>query len=107
MKLAGLIKLAVMFAPSVALASEPTFNCAGAAMAGGAQMICSSLLPDRAQDCSYSWTLQTMDGAPSVVDGSFRLAATESGVTVYQGMGFSTALGTPVVLCHAEGRARP
>ena len=71
-------------------------------MLGGAQLICSHT--DRTappQICTYSWTLMGPAGT-SVVSGSFLLVPGLTNATVYQGMGYSYALTSPIVLCQGQ-----
>ena len=85
-----------------ALARVP-FSCAGMAVAGGAELLCSHADPDAPpQTCSFSWTLMTVGNQQSVVSGSFLLPAGVTNSAVYQGSGFAYALSSPVVLC--QGR---
>lgn len=94
--------LAPLLAPGSAVAGS-AFSCGGFAQLGGAQLLCSHVDPAApTQVCSYSWTLATAGGSPSVVQGSFMLTRGQQNVTVYQGTGFANALATPVVLC--QGR---
>lgn len=98
--------LVLLLPPGWALAAAP-FSCGGFAQLGGAQLLCSHTDPAAPlQVCTYSWTLAGAGDAPSVVQGSFMLAPGQQNVTVYQGTGFSAALGLPVVLCQGR-RAGP
>jgi hypothetical protein len=95
----------------IALASEASaakmvVSCGGAAMAGGAQLLCSHLDPGgTAQLCTYTWALTTMTNATQVVEGSFLLPPGANNVTVYQGSGFANALSNPIVMC--QGKRKP
>ncbi len=85
-----------------ALARAP-FTCAGAAVSGGAELLCSHTDPDApTQTCSFSWTLMTAGNQQSVVSGSFLLPVGTANSAVYQGSGFAYALSSPIVLC--QGR---
>ncbi len=87
-------------APALARAS---FSCAGAALAGGAELFCSHTDPDAPrQTCSFSWTLMTVANQQTVVSGSFVLPVGVSNSIVYTGSGYAYALSSPVVLC--QGR---
>ncbi len=86
--------------------AAPKVACGGAAMMGGAQLLCSNVDQGHAvQTCTYSWSLVTMDGISTVVQGSFRLPPGTSNAIVYQGSGFSAALSEPIILC--EGHRMP
>ena len=66
------------FAAGVLVCGEaiaaPRVSCAGAAMMGGAQLLCSNIDPGQVPEtCNFSWSLVAMDGTSSVVQGSFRL----------------------------------
>jgi hypothetical protein len=81
-------------------------SCAGAAMLGGAQLLCSHVDPgEPAQLCTFSWALATPKNETQVVEGSFLLAPGASNVQVYQGGGFARALSEPIVLCQGRHRA--
>ena len=96
--------LALQTAPALARAS---FSCAGAAFAGGAELLCSHTDPAApTQMCTFSWTLVTSSGAPSVVQGSFVLTPGLTNFTAYQGTGYTYALATPVVLCQGRKTGR-
>lgn len=85
-----------------ALAAAAAFSCGGAAMLGGAQLLCSHTDPEAPpQVCNYSWSLVGPSG-PTIVQGSFLLTPGLTDATVYQGSGFSYALSAPIVLC--QGR---
>ncbi len=86
--------------------AAPRVSCAGAAMMGGAQLLCSNTDPGQVPEtCTFSWSLVAMDGTSSVVQGSFRLPPGSTNMIVYQGSGFNAALTEPVVLC--QGRKVP
>lgn len=68
-------------------------------------MNCSHLLPKAPEQfCTYSWTLLTIGGDVSTVEGSFLLTPGTSNATIYQGAGFTSALTSPIVMC--QGRKR-
>jgi hypothetical protein len=78
-------------------------SCAGVAMLGGAQLVCSQADPGApAQLCTFSWALVTAANATQVVQGSFLLPPQASNLTVYQGGGFSSASSNPIVLCQGK-----
>lgn len=84
----------------VAAEAAPAYACNGAALAGGAQLLCSHVDPKApAQNCNFSWALRGSDDATSVVQGTFLLAPGSSNVVVYQGFGYDSALSGPVVVC--------
>ena len=92
--------LALPAAPALARAS---FSCAGAALAGGAELLCSHTDPDApTQTCSFSWTLMTVANQQTVVIGSFMLQVGVTNSVAYTGTGYAYALSSPVVLC--QGR---
>ena len=100
---AGCVGAGMALAPASVLAGAP-FSCAGAAMAGGAELLCSHTDPQApAQVCSFSWTLMTSGNQQSVVNGSFLLPPGVQNAVVYQGSGYAYALSMPVVLC--QGRS--
>lgn len=81
-------------------------NCAGAALVGGAQLLCTHLDPKSpAQLCTYSWALATMANQTQVIEGSFLLPPGANNVTVYQGAGFSHAMSNPIVMCQGKRKA--
>ena len=83
--------------------ADQVVNCGGAAMAGGAELMCSHVQPAAPpQVCTYSWTLMSTIGTLSTIQGSFLLPPGASNQPVYQGYGFSNALSEPIVLC--QGR---
>ena len=93
--------------PGNLLAREP-FTCAGAAMAGGAELLCSHTDPAApAQTCSFSWTLMTSTNQQSVVSGSFVLPTGVQNSIVYQASGYGYALSMPVVLCQGRTDSSP
>jgi hypothetical protein len=93
--------LALLSLPTAAEAA-PAYACNGAALAGGAQLLCSHIGPKApAQNCSFSWALRGSDDSTSVVQGTFLLVPGSSNVVVYQGFGYDSALSDPVVVCAA------
>lgn len=89
--------------PETAALARASFSCAGAALAGGAELLCSHTDPDAPpQICSFSWTLMTTANQQSVVNGSFLLVKGVTNAVVYQGSGFAYPLSSPIVLC--QGR---
>lgn len=95
--------LSVAMGVSGAASAAPVVSCGGAAMAGGAELLCSHGQPTAPpQFCTYSWALMTTAGALSTVQGSFLLPPGASNQPVYQGYGFNSALSNPIVLC--QGR---
>ena len=88
-----------------ALAASP-FSCGGAALLGGAQLLCSHIDPKApAQFCTFSWALATPANQTQVVSGSFLLPPGAANVQVYQGAGFAHAMSPPIVLCQGKRRA--
>jgi hypothetical protein len=81
-------------------------SCGGAALLGGAQLLCSHVDPkEPAQLCTFSWALATPANQTQVVEGSFLLPPGASNVQVYQGAGFTHAMSGPIVLCQGKRRA--
>jgi len=75
-------------------------SCAGMALSGGAQILCSNIgRAPAAQSCTFQWTLQTVAGAPRVVEGAFQLPAHAQNLSVYQASGFALATSPPIILC--------
>ena len=94
--------LALLAADGTALAGQAV-SCGGAAMLGGAQLMCSHVDPDApTQLCTFSWDLKTTNDASQIVEGSFLLPRGASNVQVYQGSGFNSQIGQPIILC--QGR---
>lgn len=78
-------------------------QCAGAAMSGGAQLVCNHLVPTApAQLCTYTWALATMDNVTQVVTGTTLVPPGANNMTVYQGSGFAHAMGEPIVMCQGK-----
>ncbi len=92
------------------VAASPCFaktavNCGGAALLGGAQLLCSHTDPGApAQICTFSWALATAANQTQVVQGSFLLAPGVSNLLVYESGGFVRAVSEPIVLCQGERR---
>ena len=99
----ALLALGLAALPHTAALAGAAFSCAGEALAGGAELLCSHTDPGApTQICSFSWTLMTTANQQSLVNGSFLLARGVANAVVYQGSGFAYALSSPVVLC--QGR---
>jgi hypothetical protein len=102
----GLAATFLALAPANAALARPAFSCGGAALLGGAQLLCSHTDPKApAQSCTFSWALATPTNQVQVVSGSFLLAPGTSNVQVYQGFGFARAMSEPIVIC--QGRRAP
>jgi hypothetical protein len=87
-------------APAVA---QPAFSCAGFAILGGAQLLCSHTDPEApTQICTFSWNMMSTSNTQTMVNGSFILTPGLVNAIVYQGNGFAYALSNPIVLC--QGR---
>ncbi len=81
-------------------------SCGGAALLGGAQLICSHVAPrEPAQLCTFSWALATPSNQTQVVQGSFLIEPGVANLQVYQGAGFVHAMSEPIVLCQGKRRA--
>ena len=77
-RLAG-TALATIALLSVA-AARPAVSCGGAALLGGAQLLCSQVDPKApAQLCTFRWALATPANQTQVVSGSFLLPPGASG----------------------------
>ena len=101
-----ILGLALGFLASPALAKSAV-SCAGVALLGGAQLLCSHVDPKQpAQFCSFSWALATPANQTQVVQGSFLLVPGAANVQVYQASGFTHAMSGPIVLCQGK-RSRP
>lgn len=99
----AVLALGLAAVPGAAALARAPFSCAGLAVAGGAELMCSHTDPDApAQTCSFSWTLMTTGNQQSLVNGSFLLPTGVANSVVYQGSGFAYALSNPIVLC--QGR---
>lgn len=85
--------------------AKAVVSCGGAALLGGAQLLCSHLDPkEPAQLCTFSWALVTPSNQTQIVRGSFLLPPGSANVQVYQSGGFSYAASEPIILC--QGRHR-
>lgn len=100
----ALTALTIALGLSTAPASARTIvQCAGAAMSGGAQLVCNHLVPTApAQLCTYSWALATMDNVTQVVTGTTLVPPGANNLTVYQGSGFAHAMSEPIVMCQGK-----
>lgn len=97
---AGLILAVAGATPGMARAA---FSCAGMALSGGAELLCSHTEPEApTQVCSFSWYLMDETSRPSMVTGSFSLPRGVTNSVVFQGSGYAYALSNPIVLC--QGR---
>jgi hypothetical protein len=103
-RLAGML-LAILGAAGPAHANSAV-SCGGAALLGGAQLLCSHVKPQApAQLCTFSWALATSTNQTQVVQGSFLLPPGASNVQVYQGGGFTHAMSGPIVMCQGKRRS--
>ena len=102
--MAGCAALAFLALGSPAApAAGPVVACGGAAMEGGAQLLCSHNDPNKpAQFCTYSWDLMTTGNQSQIVQGSFLIPPGTQNAQEYQGSGFSTAIGEPIVICRGK-----
>jgi hypothetical protein len=83
--------------------AKSAVSCGGAALIGGAQLLCSHVDPKApAQLCTFSWALATAANQTQVVSGSFLLAPGVSNFQVYEGSGFTHAMSGPIVLCQGK-----
>ncbi len=99
----ALLVLCLAVLPITPALARASFSCAGASLAGGAELLCSHTDPEApTQICSFSWTLMTVANQQTVVSGSFMLPIGVSNSIVYTGTGYAYALSNPVVLC--QGR---
>ena len=93
-------------APAGPALAKPAVSCGGAALLGGAQLMCSQVDPKApAQLCTFRWALATPANQTQVVSGSFLLPPGASNVEVYSAGGFSHARSPPIVLCQGRRRA--
>jgi hypothetical protein len=98
--LTGLALLALRTSPAEA---APVVVCGGAAMQGGAQLLCSHTDPDKpTQFCTFTWDLMTAENGGQVVQGSFLIQPGAANVQVYQGAGFVSAITQPIVICRGK-----
>jgi len=97
---AGLALLTAWSSPAQA---GPVVACGGAAMQGGAQLMCSHTDPDKPQQfCTFTWDLMTTGNASQIVQGSFLMQPGAANVQVYQGAGFTSAISEPIVICRGK-----
>jgi len=83
--------------------AAPVVVCGGAAMQGGAQLMCSHTNPDKpTQFCTFTWDLMTDLNGGQVVQGSFLIPPGAKNVQVYQGAGFIGAVTEPIVICRGK-----
>ena len=99
----ALLVLGLAALPNAPALARAAYSCAGAALAGGAELLCSHTDADApTQTCSFSWTLMTVANQQTVVGGSFVLPVGVTNSIVYTGSGYAYALASPIVLC--QGR---
>jgi len=83
--------------------ARPAFTCAGFAILGGAQLLCSQTDPKTPmQICTFSWDMMSTGNSQTMVSGSFVLAPGLVNAIVYQGNGFAYAWSNPIERC--QGR---
>lgn len=98
-----MVSAAFLLMAGQASAGGKGVRCAGAAMMGGAQLVCSHVAPKApAQFCTYSWSLHSAERGQQIVEGSFMLPPGAKNVTVYRGSGFDSAYSNPIVLCRGR-----
>jgi hypothetical protein len=98
-----MVSAAFILITGQASAEGTAVSCAGAAMMGGAQLVCSHVDADAPpQFCTYSWSLHSTERGQQIVEGSFMLSPGAKNVTVYQGSGFDSAYSNPIVLCRGR-----
>ena len=86
-----------------AASAKTAVNCAGAALLGAAQLLCSHVDPKAAaQLCTFRWELATSANQVQLAQGSFLIPPGASNVQVYSAAGFVRAVSPPIVLC--QGR---
>ena len=87
---------------SRAEAAQPVV-CGGAAMQGGAELMCSHTDPDKpTQFCTFTWDLMRNDNSTQVVQGSFLIPPGAANVQEYQGSGFASQITAPIVICRGK-----
>ena len=97
---AALVLPTALTSPALA---KSAVSCGGAALIGGAQLLCSHVDPKApAQLCTFSWALATATNQTQVVSGSFLLPPGVSNFQVYEGSGFTHAMSGPIVLCQGK-----
>ena len=95
-----------MLAAAQPALAKTIVSCGGAALLGGAQLMCSHIDPrEPAQICTFRWALATPANQTQIVQGSFLLPPGASNVQVYQAAGFAHAMSEPIVLCQGKRRA--
>jgi hypothetical protein len=83
--------------------AKSAVSCGGAALLGGAQLVCSHVDPRQpAQLCTFSWALATPANQTQIVSGSFLIPPGTSNQQVYFGSGFGHAMSGPIVLCQGK-----
>jgi hypothetical protein len=84
--------------------AKSAVSCAGAVVAGGAQLLRSDVGSDTpAQLCTFSWALETIQAnQPEIVTGSVLMPPGSSNIEVYQGAGFARAMSEPIVPRHGK-----
>jgi hypothetical protein len=98
--LTGLALLVLRASPAEA---AQVVVCGGAAMQGGAQLLCSHTDPDKPEQfCTFSWDLMTTANTSQIVQGSFLMPPGAANVQVYQGSGFVSAISEPIVICRGK-----
>jgi hypothetical protein len=101
--LAVLTGLALLVLRASSAEAAPIVVCGGAAMQGGAQLLCSHTDPDKPEQfCTFSWDLMTTANASQIVQGSFLMPPGAANVQVYQGSGFVSAISEPIVICRGK-----
>jgi hypothetical protein len=101
-RLLGRAFAVALIIPTAVEAAQP-YACGGAALAGGAQLVCSHIDPTAPpQSCNFFWSLMTTDDVTSVAQGTFLLEPGTSNAVVYQGFGYNMALANPVITCQGS-----
>ncbi len=103
MKRLALASAGLLMVCANAAAADNPVQCAGAAMLGAAQLVCSHVDNKApAQLCTFTWSLHSNSDGAKVEDGTFLLQPGAKNVMVYQASGFDSALSQPIVLCHGR-----
>jgi hypothetical protein len=106
--LAVLTGLALLILRASPAEAAPVVACGGAAMQGGAQLMCSHTDPDKpTQFCTFTWDLMTAENGAEVVQGSFVIPPGAANVQVYSGAGFVSAITEPIVICRGKKSGTP
>jgi hypothetical protein len=93
--------------PAAPAEAASAVSCGGAAMQGGAQLVCSHVDPEAPpQLCTFSWALITDANVIDTVTGSFLIPPGSANVQVYQGAGFAAAATPPIVMCQGRRAGR-